>query len=60
MLSKKKDFCSALMKMSLPVRQYTGEVQAVDDGIILPTSYNECSTMRTSELRTVHISGGVT
>ena len=60
MLSKKKDFCLALMKMSLPVRQYPGKVQAVVDGIILPTSYNECSTMQTGELRTVHILRGGT
>jgi hypothetical protein len=39
MLLKKKDFWSALMKVSLPVKQYAGTVQAPGDSALFLPSY---------------------
>lgn len=39
MLLKKMDFCSALMKVSLPVKQYAEKVQAAGGGAAFLPSY---------------------
>jgi hypothetical protein len=67
MLLDKMDFCSALMKMSLPVKQYAGTVQAAGGGIIFLPSYLEYTIARipgrvagqSGEFRTVSIVGGM-
>jgi hypothetical protein len=70
MLLKKMDFCSAMMKMSLPVKQYAGAVQAAGGSTLFLPSYLGYSIVRipnrvagqmsgkSGELRTAHIVGG--
>ena len=59
MLLKKKDFYSALMKVSLPVKRYVEKVQAAGDSILFLFSYPGCTIAKIAELRTAHIVGGI-
>jgi len=60
MLLEKKDFCSALMKMSRPVRQYAWTLQAACEGADFLPAFPGSSNTKTSEFLTVHIVGGIT
>ncbi len=59
MLLKKRDFCSALMKMSLPVRQYAERIQATGGSTVFLASCPGCTIAGIDEFRTVHIVGGI-
>ena len=59
MLLKKKDFCSALMKVSLPVIQYAGKSQAAGGSALFLPSYLGCSISESGELRAANIVGGI-
>ena len=59
MLLKKKDFYSALMKVSLPVGRYAETVQAAGDSTLFSASYHGFTITKIDELRTARIVGGI-
>ena len=59
MLLKKKDFWSALMKVSLPVKQYAEKVRAAGGSTLFFASYPVCTISKIDEFLTAHIVGGI-